>query len=236
MRNILSIIFRLFMVAGFFLGLFLTIRFGSVWKVLAGVSLMIITVPLSYWLGAKISGQGKMTRQFFGETFTISLRFVGPIVLLFLSISLITYVAQSGNKLVLLLFILVVAPFLKVLTEAITGEIEWDFKIITDSFMHSFVYLTGMIVYMLGGLAGAVIILLGGFSLLLSLGDLAWHALVSSKSLYVPLLCKMPILKGSGCMVKLLVWHGLSLAFIGIVWRYGYKIDDKIISLLGGTD
>ena len=93
--KVLLILLRLVLLAGFFFGLFLTIRLESFWNLLLGPALMLVTVPLNNLLIA--AGQGKPAdfAVFLGE-FRPVFALIIPVILLIFAIHGMLLVTRYG--------------------------------------------------------------------------------------------------------------------------------------------
>ena len=131
--KVLLIILRLVLLAGFFFGLFLTIRLESFWNLLLGPALMLVTVPLNNLLIA--AGQGKPAdfAVFLGE-FRPVFALIIPVILLIFAIHGMLLVTRYGAPQYLFLYLFAGIPLFMILARAVRGEIAWHPMTLASAF------------------------------------------------------------------------------------------------------
>ncbi len=231
MRTVLSILFRLCMTALFFVGLVWVIRIESLWKVMTGLALMLITVPLSYEIGAAIAGHHRISFKSLQSMSKAVFPVVGPVVLLFVFMSTLEYYSRTGDAKMLMLNILLTPPLVRVLIDAMAGEIPWQAGAISDAYSHGLLQMMSRLIYVAGGLLLLGFLVIAVVSLFVSLGDLIRQGLFSSEPFSTPVLCKFPVFEAEPCLPDLLTWHGISLIALVVVWRYGHQLLHKVDAL-----
>lgn len=232
LRSGISILFRLCMMALFFVGLTWVIRAESLWNVFSGVVLMLTTVPLSYAVGAVIAGDHRFSLQTFREMFSSTFPLVGPIVLLFVFLSLLEFYARFDDARAFLLMPFILIPLFVVLVDVMSGSVPCDPVAISRAYTDTLLQMIARMAYLATGLLLLVFAVFAVVSLFISLGDLLRQGLFSSGAFTTPVLCQFPVFQGEHCSRGLLAWHGVSLVALVIAWRYGHQILLKIDSLL----
>lgn len=224
--------FRLCMMALFFVGLVWVIRIESLWKIMTGLALMLITVPLSYEVGAAIVDRHPISFRSVRRMSKSVIPMVGPIVLLFLFLSTLDYYSQTGDAKIFALVLLLTPPLFRVLLDAISGEIAWEAAALSEAYSHLLLQMIIRLVYVMAGLLLLVSAVLAVVTLFISLGDLIRQKLMSSAAFYEPVLCQFSLFNVQHCLEGLYLWHGISIAGLAVAWRYGHRALHKIDSFL----
>lgn len=230
-RTGLSVAFRICMTALFFVGLVWLIRSESLFKALAGVVLMLVSVPLSHEVGAAIAGRHRMSLESFKQISRSAFPVVGPVVLVFVFVTTLDYYSRSGDARVFGLMLVILVPLFRVLIDAMAGDVPWEPVAMSEAYSSTALQMLARLVYVAGGLLLLAFGVLAVVSLFLTLGDLLRQLLFSPEAFSLPVLCKFSAFKGEHCVVGLVSWHLVSLIILVLAWRYGHQILHKIDSL-----
>lgn len=231
MRQTLSVLLRLVMMSGFFLGLFWLVRAESFWKILAGASLILSSVPLADWFSTRLVGPDSARELSFIDYFKRSAPIVVPILLVLLMLSGLFYFHRSGDARIFFLYLFTVPPLLKVLIEARNGELTWQIDVLADAYLRlTLKILILAIVPALYAILAIGVGVLGSITLIMTVGDFLWHWVFSAEPLKTPVLCQLENIGPDYCASALTAWHGLTLLTAFIALRYGRRISDFIIS------
>jgi len=230
-RTGLSIIFRICITALFFVGLVWLIRRESSFKAFAGVVLMLVSVPLSHEVGAVIAGHHRMTLKSFKEISRSAFPVVGPVVLVFVFLSILDFYSRSGDARVFLLMLVVLVPLFRVLIDAMAGDVPWEPVAMSEAYSSTALQMLARLVYVAGGLLLLAFGVLAVVSLFLTVGDLLRQALFSPDIYSSPVLCQFSAFSGEHCVEGLVTWHLVSLIMLALAWRYGHQLLHKIDSL-----
>lgn len=227
----LSILFQLCMMVLFFVGLVWVVRLESSLKMLAGIAMMLFTVPLSYEVGAAIAGHHRISLKSFQKMSKSAFPVVGPIVLLFVFLSSLDYFSRTGNAWVFGLWLLVTPPLLSVLIDVMSGEIARELVAISEAYSQALLHMIARLIYLAGGLLLLVSAVVAVVTLFITLGDLIRQGLFFAGPFTEPVLCRFSVFQLEHCTTALLAWHTISLITLSIVWRYGQQILHRIDSL-----
>ncbi len=223
-RKTLSTMIRLLMLILFVVGLVWVIRFESLWTLLGGILLMLLSVPLSYELAEAIENKKPLIFKSVLDAHAFSLPVVGPMVLLFVFMSSLSYYAQTGDARGVGFFLLLVPPLASVLIDVMQGERAWRFADIFSAWLRALIQMYAKLLYLAGGLLLLIFVVLTVVSLFISLGDLIRQWLLSGGVFEAPVLCSLMVSVSPGCNLWLPLWHALSLLLLLILWRYGSRL------------
>ena len=226
----LDISTRLLLMSAFFVGLFWAIRMESVWRVTAGIALMVLSVPLNFWLIDQTRAP-KQERQSFKQHLSAVLPMTGPIIIMFVVLAVLTYVGKTGDKRALFMILLIMLPLANVLVDVFQGTLPRDPVVIAQAYTRVITRTLSVLLVVLGGLAVLAAAVAGGITLLMTAGDLLWQWLVADQPSSAPLLCRLQGIDDDACASTLLVWHGATIAISLAGLFYGEKLVDWIADL-----
>ncbi len=192
---------------------------------------MLVSVPLSYELGAVIAGHHRTSLKSFSKAFKSMFPMVGPIVLMFVFLSTLEYYSRTDDARAFVPVFLLMIPLVSVLLDAMSGDTPWEPVALAEAYSNTLLHMLARMIYVVGGLLLLAIAVVAVVSLFLSVGDLIRQGLFSSESFSAPVLCRFLMIQGEHCIAVLATWHIISIVSLAIAWRYGQKILRKIDSL-----
>jgi hypothetical protein len=225
LKKTLSILARLLLMAGFFLGLFLTVRIDQWWHLLAGPFLMLITVPLNDL--ATAYGQDRPPESVrLVDAMRRSAVFILPIVLFIVSISGVFLAAQYASRDFFLLYLLAGIPMFTTLARAVKGELPWSFVPLATAFSRLVTFQLGYMMLVLGTVFLALVVgIMGTIVLLITLGNLVWQWLADTERTITPFFCtEFGLGDGTECVLTLAGLHGLQLLTLFVTVKYGDRL------------
>lgn len=232
MRTAAGILVGLILMGGFFAGLAMVIRSGHPLWMLAGIGLMITTPPLHHWLYPAIARGEKLEtgrlRALLGDT----IPFVAPIALFIFILSAAMIVGVWFGRWGLLAFLVMMLPAVNVLTDAFQGERDWNVLELSVAWARLTSFIFGKILVIAGTAVLAVgVVLFGGATLLVTLGELAWHGFRGDFA-YQPFFCGYYEIADGLCVPVLAGWHLVTLLLFGFMVFHGDAMLDRAANLL----
>lgn len=219
------------MTALFVVGLLWLIRLESPLKILAGIAMMLLTVPLSYEVGAAIAGHRRISLNSFMAMSKSAFPVVGPILVLFVFLSSLEYFSRTGNVWVFGLWLLFVPPLFSVLIDVMRGETAREPIAISTAYSQTLLHMMIRLIYLAGGLLLLASSVVAVVTLFISLGDLVRQGLFSAQPFTRPVLCQFSVIQYEHCAAGLLIWHIVSLLVLVFFWRHGHQLLHRIDSL-----
>ncbi len=232
MRKTLGVLLGLVLLSGFFTGLAMVVRSGDPLLMLAGVGLMVITPPLHHWLYPAIArGEPLATdrlRSLIGDTMPV----VAPIALFVFILSASVTVGVWFGRWGLLAFLAMMLPAVNVLTDAFQGERDWNIQDLSLAWAKLTAFIFGKFFVIAGTAVLSVgVILFGGVTLLVTVGELAWHW-VQGQFVYEPFFCDYYDVSGTKCVGSLAGWHLTTLFLFWLMVFHGDALLDRAALLL----
>lgn len=217
---------------GFFVGMTLVIRANSPAKVIVGVALMVITPVTHQWIAPAILRGESLKLPKLVSSLGGMLPLLGPVILLFVLITIAGAAGREFGYWGVLLFLLFMAPMVSILGDAFQGTRHWEINELASAWANLTLYTMGLLIGVLGFIGVLFFVYPVGFiTLLISLGDLM-HQWFTEAGPVKPFLCKhlIDLPFSLPCGPLLAVWH---ISTVFLMWWLADKLDLIVEKLAG---